>query len=335
MAIVSYGYPPSVGADGEIWARFSTQAFGRRYSALTHADFRVTAATSGTTRRVNIAAGWMAGQGILVHNTTNTFLDLDAPAGTSQWLCVVLKRWQGGGDDESTLGVIAGTSSRLVPTLVHDPGTNDEQALALCRVSSSSGLVQEVIDLRAISFEAGGFYVCHTPEAMDLLNDMTGVDVYRTDTKSFHKRIISASGALSWKNMGNPDARLTGAAAIDAVGPGWLVQDSCRMDRTGKDRKFVLELNRSSGPNGGSFTSDGSGRISDVLLAELHSDDNPPSGVVIPLVGRVRDESGSNGTSGCFGHITADGTVYLNSMLPNVTFSSGDQLILTGGWCTA
>ncbi len=331
MAILSYGYPETVGADAEIWAKFSAQAFGRRYAALTHADFRVTAATSGTTRRVNISAGWIAGQGVLVHNTTSTFLDLDAPAGTSQWLCVVLKRWQGGGDDESALGVVAGTSSRLVPTLVHDPGTTDDQALALCRVSSSSGLVQEVVDLRAISFEAGGFYICHFPEAMELLEDMVGVDVYRTDTKTFYKRISDGSGALAWKNMSLPDESIDGITAFAGFLTGWSRETDCRTVRNGSNRWSHLSMERV----GGTISSDERGAFGDIVgqsvaigMATMHDADKPER--LVNMTGRILTPAGNAFIA--LASAAPSGTISLIGTAPNLNIINGSKIYLDGNW---
>jgi hypothetical protein len=335
MAINSYGYPETI-EPGSVFAKHAGQGFGHRYSVLGFSDFRVTAAASGT-RQVNIAAGWAMGQGILVQNTAPTTYNFPAASGASQWMLIGLKRWNGAGPAyTSILTHVLGTASRAVPSVTQTPGTNDTQWLALCRITTADALVQEVIDLRLISTEGGGNYEVYSDLALNQLNDAIGARVWRADTTdghipAFYERIASTTGVLSWKNLYEPDTELSGTAATAVAGAGWARQSTCKMVRNGKHRSMVLELNRTGGV-ANAFTSNGNGGLGDVLLAELHTMDRPPTGVVIPLVGRIRDESGSNATYGCFGHVTSDGNVYVNSMLPNITVSSGDQLIVAGEW---
>lgn len=346
MAINSYGYPPLI-SPGSVFARMMQYA-GHRYSVAGFSDFRVTISGSGT-RRVNIAAGWATGKAVQVQNTATATLDLAAPSGTTQWFLVGLKRWAANpaydpeavpGTPESSpyisqLVSVAGNASRLVPTVTQDAGSDDTQWLALCRVISSATAVQEVIDLRLISGEGGG-YTVNSDLAMDQLNDIVGARVYRADTlgghtPTFYERIVNGAGALSWQNFSIPDTELSGLDAINAAdGSGWGRSSSSKMVRLGKHRSLIAELTRGAGEDGGAFTSNSLGGLGDQLIAELHSTDRPPSGVAVPLVGRVRLEGGA--TYGCFGHITSAGGVYLNSMLPNVTVSPGDAVILAGEW---
>lgn len=335
MAINSYGYPETI-EPGSVFAKHSGQGFGHRYSVLGFSDFRVTAATSGT-RRVNIGAGWAMGQGIMVQNTAPTTYDFPAASGASQWMMLGLKRWNGTGPAYTSIVThVLGNASRAVPTVVQTPGTNDTQWLALCRITTADALVQDVVDLRLISTEGGGNYEVYSDLAMNQLNDAIGVRVYRADTTSghvpsFYERIASTAGALSWKNLYEPDAELAGTAATDVAGTGWARQATCRMVRQGKHRSLILEVNRTGGV-ANAFQANDKGGLGEQHLATLHTVDRPPSGNVVPLVGRVRDSSDSGATYGVFGHITSAGLVYLNSMLPNVAVTSGDQIIVTGEW---
>lgn len=90
MAINSYGYPTLI-APGSVFSRMMQHA-GHRYSVAGFSDLRVTISGSGT-RRVSIDQGWARGKGIDVNNTAPATLDLAAPAGTTQWFLVGLKRW--------------------------------------------------------------------------------------------------------------------------------------------------------------------------------------------------------------------------------------------------
>lgn len=332
MAIESYGYPETIAA-GDDYA-FIQKMAGKQYSAAGHTGLQVTKADTGT-RIAEIGSGRSMGKGILVHNTTDSTLPIPAPAGTSQWFAVVINRWVGASPYSSTISAVAGSTARAIPALTtSDGGSLDQDPIALCRVTNSSTLIQEVVDLRVISTEGAGFYVVHSDLAQNRLDDVVGAEVYRTDVKRFYKRIVDPNGVKSWKNMDWPDEELSGTAATSVAGPGWARQTSCKMVREGKHRSLVLDLNRTGGV-ANAFTSNGKGGLGDILLAELHSVDKPPSGVVVPLVGRVRDESASpSPTYGCFGHITSDGDIYLNSMLPDVTVSAGDQVIVTGEWYT-
>lgn len=337
MAITSYGYPTSLGADADIWARFATHAFGRRYAAPVHGQFRVTAATSGT-RQVNISEGWLVGKGVLVHNTADTTLNLPAPSGSSQWFAIVLRRWVDDPDPEGSflteLVYIAGTATREVPDLAAQVTDGiDEQPIALVRVSSTETLVQQVLDLRPISFEAGGFYVVHSPEAMELLEGMIGVEVYRTDSvgKGFYKRLLDASGAASWRNMQQSDQTFTNTAATDGPTAGWNRENGARLVVNGAQRwQHIVVTRLGNIPGGSVITSDEHGGVGDIIVAKILPGHEPPSGVTPPMFGRIRGTDGS--TYFASGHATAGGDILLNSLPPNVSIGVGAELILTGNW---
>lgn len=345
MAINSYGYPNLI-SPGSTFARMS-RGFGHRYSCAGFSDFRVTAASSGT-RRVNIAAGWSMGQGIQVQNTATATFDFAAPSGTTQWFLLGLKRWANNpaydpgavaGTPESSpyisqLVSVAGTGTRAVPAVAQTPGTDDTQWLALCRVTSSSTLVQEVVDLRLVSGEGGANYQTFSDLAHGQLNDIVGARIYRSDTigghtPAFYERISSLGGSLSWKNMNQADVVLTGFAAVNAVdGSGWGREQDNRMVRVGNDRWLHVEVKRGVSPDGGSFTSNARGGVADQILVLVNSPDKPP--VDVPLIGQLT--IGENTTYGVFGRLTKFGNVMLNSMLPDVTVTPGDIIIMDGNY---
>lgn len=327
MAIESYGYPKTI-APGDVFARFGLHA-GKRYSVGGHSDFQVVKAATGT-RQANISSGWSMGKNVLVHNTALRSLSLPAPAGTSQWHCIVINRWVDNVDPAyiSTVTSVPGSTSRAIPALTTSVGGSlDQDPIALCRVTSGSTLIAEVVDLRLISVEGAGFYVAHSDLAMFRLNDVVGAEVYRTDNQNFYKRITTATGSLSWKNMSQPDAILRGFDAVDAYdGSGWGREEHCRMVRNGQERWLHIEMNRGSGADGGSFSSNGRGGLGDGVVARAYSTDRPGSGIVVPLMGRIQGKT-SGVTYAAFGHMTSDGFIRLNSMLPNVTVDPGDDLI--------
>jgi hypothetical protein len=347
MTITSYGYPQGI-QDGSDLSQWSLLA-GHRYSVAGYSDLRVTASLTGT-RRVNIASGWGGGRGVAVHSSATESLNLPEPSGSSQWFLVGLKRWVTNPDydSEAALGTpeaspyisqfvyAAGTSSKVVPSVPQNPGTDDTQWLALCRVTSGSSTVVEVIDLRLISGETGAGFVVMSEMALGALEDLPGARVYRADTTSghvpsFYTRVLSG-GTLEWRNESDPDAVLDGAASTQAPPGGWArVLEGCRMVRKGGQRTLVYAVSRAGGSAGGRFTSNGRGGLGDMHVGSVREEDRPGTGRVIPLIGRFRQSSGG-ATYGAFGHVTSIGNIYLHSMLPNVECTPGDELVLTGTW---
>lgn len=313
MAINSFGYPDSI-APGSTFARWARHAAGRRYAVPSHTEFRVTAATSGT-RRVNIAPGYAAGQGVLVQNTATINLDLPAPSGSSQWMIVGINRWVADGESyQSTVGYVAATAAREVPALEQDPGTADFQALALCRVTSSSSLVVDVVDLRGIAYEAGNFYTCHNELAMGLLGLLSGVVVYRSDIDQFFHRVVSPSGVGSWRNVDEPEVVKTGNSFIAGpAAPGWITQSQCRlvMDEDWVWVHIVLEK------NGGQIVSSPSGGLGSdhELLCELDTGYSPKPGVAVAGAGYCENDSGIMRGGG--GRLGADGVIRFTATSAN------------------
>lgn len=337
MAINSYGYPGTI-APGSDLSRFAAQTSGHHYAVAGFSDFRVTAASSGT-RRVNIAAGWAFGKGVAVNNTAATTYDLPAPSGTTQWMLVGLRRWNGASPYTSVITHVLGTSSRAVPAVTQTPGSNDTQWLALCRVTSTDTLVQEVVDLRLVSTEGAGFYVCLSDLAHNQLNNVVGAHIYRADTTnghvpSFYKRIVTASGTLTWKNMSSAESVILGLGATQIPPSGWSrIADGCRLVRNGDHRSLVLNVSRSGGSSF-AFSSNSRGGVGDITVAAVHPEDRPGSGMVIPLLGRMSDASNSANYA-VFAHLSSAGNIILNSMLPNVDVVSGDQFYFAGEWYVA
>lgn len=327
MAVNSYGYPNLI-APGSIFARFAGQASGHIYSALGHSDLRVTAATSGT-RRVNIAAGWVMGKGVMVNNTTAATLDLPAPSGASQWFLIGVKRWvtNPAYDPEATPGsqesspyisqlvYVAGNASKAVPTVTQNPGTDDTQWLALVRLATGQTLVQEVVDLRLIAGEGCSFYIAHFEEALGQLDTIAGAQVYRTDIKDFVRRVANAAGALSWKRQTDADEILTttGSTTLD-VGDGWGRRDPTAMERDGRWRIFRLRMRRA----GDSITADSAGAIADSPMVQLHPEDRPAPGTPI----RAYVLTSNRGTFQAGAHVSSEGWISLDALIPGAIIAT-------------
>lgn len=306
MAINSFGYPNLI-APGSVLASM-TEAWGHRYSAAGFSDFRVTLSGSGT-RRVNIAAGWALGKGVQVQNTAATTFEFAAPSGTSQWFLLGLKRWQTNPayDPEAVAGTpesspyisqivsVAGTSSRAVPAVTQDAGSNDTQWLALCRVASSSTLVQEVVDLRLVSGEGGAGYEVYSDLAMDQLDDIIGARVYRADTinghkPSFYENITTTSGAASWKNVSRQDEKIQGSTeSSEEALAGWGRQGTSTVIRRGDLRTINMTVRQF----GNELSADANGRIGgETLLLRMLSTDRPAPGQLVALAAYVQSDAG-------------------------------------------
>jgi hypothetical protein len=198
MAITSTGYPSTI-APGSAFALMA-YAFGRQYVAPFVSHCQVTISNSGT-RRVSISTGYLAGKHIVDYNDAVVNIDLPNASGTSQWFCIVLNRWvdAGGGTFRSEFGYVAGTSARAIPALTQNPGTFDQQPIALVRISSTATLPQEVVDLRAIA-EEPGTYTVYDDLALDVI-DRPGVTVYNAKTNITYRRVYNASQAREWQRV--------------------------------------------------------------------------------------------------------------------------------------
>jgi hypothetical protein len=332
MAINSYGYPNTI-APGSDFARVMGYA-GHQYAVAGFSDFRVTVGSG--TRRVNIAAGWAFGKGVAVQNTASTTYDLPAPSGTTQWMLVGLKRWNGSSPYTSIITHVLGTATRAVPAVTQTPGTNDTQWLALCRVTSADTAVQEIVDLRLISTEGSGFYVTLSDLAYQQLNNVVGAHIYRAETTggntpAFYKRVIDGAGVLSWKNMTRPETVLEGLAATQVPPAGWSrISEGCRLIRNGNHRSLVFNVRRSAGSSY-AFSSNGRGGMGDVTVVAVHTEDRPGSGMVIPLMGRL-SQAANSANYAVFAHLSAAGNIIINSMLPNVDVVGGDEFYFAGEW---
>ena len=333
MAINSYGYPDLI-SPGSVLSRYMTHGAGHRYSVAGFTDFRVTVGSG--TRRVNIGAGLAFGKGVLVENTATATYDLPAPSGSSQWMLVGLRRWNGSAPYTSIITHVLGNTSRAVPTVTQNAGSNDTQWLALCRVTAADTAVQEIVDLRLVSTEGAGFYTVFSDLAMSQLNDVVGAEVYRADTTggnvpAFYQRTSTGAGVLSWKNMTYPETVLLGLASTPVPVAGWSrIAEGCRLVRNGSHRSLIINVRRSSGSSY-AFSSNTRGGMGDVTVVAVHPEDRPGSGLVVPFLGRMSQASNSANYA-VFAHLSAAGNVIINSMLPSVDVVGGDEFYLAGEW---
>lgn len=197
MAITSKGYPNTIapGADFSLMA----YAFGRQYATPFVNHCQVTDPGAGT-RRVAISTGYLAGKHIVDFNDAIVNIDLPNASTATQWFCIVLNRWVNqSGTFVSQFGYVAGTSAKAIPALTQNPGTYDQQPIALVRISSTQTRPQEIIDLRAIA-EEPGTYTVYDDLALQVI-DRPGVTAYNAKTGITYRRVYNENSAREWQRV--------------------------------------------------------------------------------------------------------------------------------------
>jgi hypothetical protein len=150
MAIVSYGYDGAV--NEQAWAVLSTFV-GRDYAAAGSGDWQV-GAINGVDRGVAVAPGLIYGRGVCDVNDAPIVLQGAVVTSGSRWDTVVARRnWAGAGGSTTAVLVTGGTSQAIANGLNSQPGTLDDQPLALVRFAAGQLAPQEVIDLRDLPLD--------------------------------------------------------------------------------------------------------------------------------------------------------------------------------------
>lgn len=202
----------SVGYEGTIqepdWARLMVYAGGRQYGVVAPADWKVTPGAAD--REIRIAPGMGFGAGVLDRTTAEASLSLPAPVAGSRWHLIIARRdWQA---NESSFDSIAGTTGNAsLPARATNPGTLDEQPIALVRVQAGQSQVVEIRDLRVWGNVGGAFAV----------DDLVRQYISRLGTALFingvvWNRILNSLGTSTW--VRSPVLRQAGTAEGAASG---------------------------------------------------------------------------------------------------------------------
>lgn len=194
MAITdSWGYAGDI--DAPEWAKLMPYAAGGQYGVKDFAAWRPTIGGSGD-RAVTIAAGLGWGHGVMDTNGSSVTLNLPSVASGSRWDLIVARRiWSTG---VTSFQRVAGTSTKALPNRLNTPGTEDEQPIALARVTAGSASVVELIDLRCIPGDSG--LLAFNELALQYLNRV-GTSI-RIGTVDWF-RVVSAVGNASWVRTGD------------------------------------------------------------------------------------------------------------------------------------
>jgi len=160
MAITSIGYDGTV--DESDWAKLMGQAARSTYGVADRTHWRVTTHPT-LARGVSIATG--SGWGHGVYDTSDTTVSLAGATISSgtRWDMVVARRnWSGTGGS-TTFAMITGTSTKALPVRNVNPGSLDDQPIALVQFTAGQSAATAIVDLRIWSGSGGGMY------AQDLL----------------------------------------------------------------------------------------------------------------------------------------------------------------------
>lgn len=106
-------------------------------------------AVSTTTgdRMLLVAAGTAWGFNIVDTLTAAVTVQLDAVASGSRWDLIVLRR---DASAKTSIEVVKGSPSKVLPSLTTSTATHPDQPIALCRVEAGKTAVQQIVDLRII-----------------------------------------------------------------------------------------------------------------------------------------------------------------------------------------
>jgi hypothetical protein len=146
VSIGSAGYDGTV--DEVSWATLAAMV-GSPYNLYDPADFAPSIGGAGA-RAVTIQPGKALGWGVLVTSTVAEVRNATSLSSGVRWDTLVLNRkW---GTNASDLIIRAGTSSQaLAAGVLHTPGTEDDQPIALLRIDGGSADIGAIIDLRTWS----------------------------------------------------------------------------------------------------------------------------------------------------------------------------------------
>lgn len=187
MTITSAGYKGTVGE--QQWAKMMPRVGAGLYSVNDAASFKVSIAAG--TRQVSVARGGASAAGIFDESSAVETLTLaSVPSGT-RWDLIVLRRtWA---TKATTLVVIPGGSTKVLPARNSNVGVVHDQPLALARVIAGNSAVQEVVDLRCVVGDGGA--VAFDKLALTYL-DRVGTQIRVGDF--LWTRVLNSTGSPAW-----------------------------------------------------------------------------------------------------------------------------------------
>lgn len=190
MTITSVGYAGDVTAAD--WAALVPRAGSSRYGVDGWNDFSVS--TAAGTRTVQIASGAAWGYGVRDKNSAPISLALGAAvSGVRWWLIVARRDWSAG---TTTIVAVDAGAAKAIPTHNENPGTLDDQPLALVRVGTGAPIA-EIVDLRVLARDGG--LIGFDQLTLQYMN-RPGTVIRIADTT--WTRVLDGSGSPVWEKSG-------------------------------------------------------------------------------------------------------------------------------------
>lgn len=196
MAVTSVGYDGTVTESQ--WASV-TGFLGSRPSVGGADDLAVTI-DSGVTRGVQVAAGTVYADGVMDVVDAAFGLSATAVSSGTRWDTVAVRRdWSGTGGTTSVV-VIAGGTDETATVTYSTPGIQCDYPIALILVSSSSTVIQEVVDLRGVC--AGGVVAYDSASGLPDAGEMPdgALALVRSSYTGWMPYVVSDGEWLDWGN---------------------------------------------------------------------------------------------------------------------------------------
>lgn len=222
MTFTVAGFAGSV--DEDQWGQILARA-GGDYSVGGPGDLKVSIVTGGGDRVVRVAAGSAYARGVLATETGTTDLTLSSVGSGSRWDTIVLRRDRNEGTAQ--LLVLTGTASQAYAAgrKVMWADGQDDQVLALARVTAGQSQVQEVSDERC--WVANGGMVAASIRVLGTLAG-AGTSVWVGDTL-WRKRVTDGGVVETVPAIQAAPVIELGMSGSVAAGPGgyqvpWAVE---------------------------------------------------------------------------------------------------------------
>lgn len=198
----SYGYDGPITAD--VWA-IMQQGLGTDYACATNSAGIVTPNTTG----VQVNSGVISGWGILDVIAAPVGVALTAPGSGQSWWMIVARRTWGSTKATTFVAIPAGTARpSVLPTRNTNPGTIDDQPLALIGWAAGQSQPTFNVDLRVTGM--AGQQLAFYPEALQyLIRPGRQVRIGLTDYVCAQN---PTTGALEWQ-VGSASSGTSGSNA--------------------------------------------------------------------------------------------------------------------------
>lgn len=152
MAITSIGYDGTV--DEVEFSKLMAYSASSEYGVNAPGSFKASS-VAGQVRLVALAPGIAWTSGLVDEMTDSQTVSFDPVPSGERWDMIVLRRdWQPPGGN-TTLEVIKGGATKVLPSRYNNRGVRDDQPLWMVRLTSTSSVPVEYVDLRVFARSGG------------------------------------------------------------------------------------------------------------------------------------------------------------------------------------